>query len=1533
MKEFIVKKLSIMQEEYKKNPIRIYSDYNKEREALQSYHGRELLELLQNADDELRDDMKKEIYVSFRNDTLTIANDGNPFDEDGIISLMYSNASEKKYRKKVVIGNKGTGFRAILGWAKEISIDSSDLHVRFSQEHSQSVLKSLFLDNPEEIKRKKAATLVFPEWIDKHSESEYTTVISIRIKEDDSVREDIRKQIQTLNEDLLLFMNRTQSLVIELDDQVIRYVKAEIDMNTVNLQKYINAEMVYSKDWLLNREEGMVVSDNEEKNYSLIIAYDCEGKNPENQVIYSYFPTEVRFPFPVLLHANFELNADRNHLIKGSDANKEILEKAACLLIDTAKKINSGKISYDIIKFLIKQEKLQSELVSYNFEQVLVEKIKESSIFPTVNKKYVSFSEELIFYPTPLAKYLSGGGFENLLMYVEDEVVQDFIQNLGTDIWYVDDAVEYINAWVKRQKVTEENIRHVAYTAVAFIDEYGEYSSAKPYFFYNQDGKLIETDRSIFYLTESTEITQPPQFVKVDFLLPYMRNYICKKLRKDYESKTDVLERLMCYNVKEYNTDELLNYLRRVFEDDKKNLKKTQINKRWEKMIVWLWENRKTIFSEGGTTAFYVKTRQNEFVLSTDTYAGIEYQNEIGEKLLGKALPDKMICDLKKYIGNEAEGTEIENFLRHLGVAYKPPVKEKVGSAWYLTGNAVMRDYIEKVYSVLTFPYRTEGDVFQTVSDMIGRTSHIVLRHDYIEGLDEILSTCETADILEWIRHDDDVKQLLTTHKTIYASSVKWKWDLKQNDRVISEIKKPYSYILHKFQSIPWIQVGQERYKISDCILSTEKIENLAPVLVEPELSEYLKNIEGPKGKLRNEYTGLLKDMGMTRDFSDLPLDKIYEVLCLLPERENTEDIAKRFYLSLVKSSREFCRSELRNKKRQEFLEKGKILCHGGYKSVSDSYYLDGKDVCNKIAESFNLVRLPKRLNSKRIEKLLGIKKLVLKGDIIGIPKIHNENAYFEKDLKKFLSLAFVYRVDAREDVKKEARKFATIEISLCSEIEVEYNNIKAFLDDYEYILKGAHTYYLKVPAELTAARMRHNIQLSSAIASIISSYLNVDEVMQEMRELYNAGSNKDRELLICQQFEDTSIIDQAKQVLNMDEDFKDEFIEIISRLSGAEYEDFEYLIQNIDFENFSEISNAKPFIKLFKTLNIDIEDYNNEGPTIDIDLRPYFEGEIRDMIPLYEDKYKWTHYDRLKDKELSEKKLLVDNFLAFEETKIITQNSVEFDCNREIISQLRIQENIKGINLLSKYNREKNKLKERIENLSYFDEFLQMTENMSLLYYGEIDELIRLYNLYVEKMNADSIENSVNLPQQRLSVVDTPDTQPITTKKTANSKSGKTGNKKTGFSISKSRNDQERTGFLGERLVYNMLLEDASLQKVRWVSENAKKANVNPEGSAGKGYDIEYIDPDGKRKYIEVKTSSTSASEGIRFFYSDNEYRFASEHTTDYYVYYVSDVTSIEPKVLILDNVFIGDDFNNEKYNIEVSSQYVIMAELNVAL
>lgn len=100
MKGYIEDCVQIMKNEYMNNPKRIKSDYNREREAIDVYKGRELLELIQNADDGLLDGMGKGVRLSFINNILTVSNSGSPFSEGGIDSLMYSNNSYKSKKKK-----------------------------------------------------------------------------------------------------------------------------------------------------------------------------------------------------------------------------------------------------------------------------------------------------------------------------------------------------------------------------------------------------------------------------------------------------------------------------------------------------------------------------------------------------------------------------------------------------------------------------------------------------------------------------------------------------------------------------------------------------------------------------------------------------------------------------------------------------------------------------------------------------------------------------------------------------------------------------------------------------------------------------------------------------------------------------------------------------------------------------------------------------------------------------------------------------------------------------------------------------------------------------------------------------------------------------------------------------------------------------------------------------------------------------------------------------------------------------------------
>ncbi len=151
---------------------------------------------------------------------------------------------------------------------------------------------------------------------------------------------------------------------------------------------------------------------------------------------------------------------------------------------------------------------------------------------------------------------------------------------------------------------------------------------------------------------------------------------------------------------------------------------------------------------------------------------------------------------------------------------------------------------------------------------------------------------------------------------------------------------------------------------------------------------------------------------------------------------------------------------------------------------------------------------------------------------------------------------------------------------------------------------------------------------------------------------------------------------------------------------------------------------------------------------------------------------------------------------------------------------------------------------------------------------------------------------------------------------------------KTTGFAPKVSSKKLEEEGFLGEQCVYRFLCDKSEGRPVNWVSENAKKTGVNPEGAAGAGYDMEYYNSKNEICYVEVKASTEGFEKGIRFYLSENEYNFAKSNGERYYVYYVANVRSSTPEIKVLDNLFVENQFNENAYSISVR-EYCVRAEV----
>ena len=169
----------------------IVGGYYIERELSTDYEGRQIFELLQNADDEANGSSGK-VHITFDGKTLIVSNTGNPFTLSGVKSLLYPSASPKKISSDK-IGCKGLGFRSILTWANSVTVASKGFTIQFSRTNAIEFLKSILGENPnlkEEIESKSdddypIATLTCPKIITQHVlEESYTTSIIIECREE-----------------------------------------------------------------------------------------------------------------------------------------------------------------------------------------------------------------------------------------------------------------------------------------------------------------------------------------------------------------------------------------------------------------------------------------------------------------------------------------------------------------------------------------------------------------------------------------------------------------------------------------------------------------------------------------------------------------------------------------------------------------------------------------------------------------------------------------------------------------------------------------------------------------------------------------------------------------------------------------------------------------------------------------------------------------------------------------------------------------------------------------------------------------------------------------------------------------------------------------------------------------------------------------------------------------------------------------------------------------------------------------------------
>ncbi|MCC6661391.1 MAG: hypothetical protein IT437_10950 [Phycisphaerales bacterium] len=130
----VVAKLASDQLElYARQPKELVGHANRELAAIEGYRGRQLLELLQNADDAAEHSTGGRLLVELLDDCVIVANSGSAFSAGGLESLVISDCSPKQLDRNKYIGCKGLGFRSVLTWSECPLLFSGHLSVAFDR--------------------------------------------------------------------------------------------------------------------------------------------------------------------------------------------------------------------------------------------------------------------------------------------------------------------------------------------------------------------------------------------------------------------------------------------------------------------------------------------------------------------------------------------------------------------------------------------------------------------------------------------------------------------------------------------------------------------------------------------------------------------------------------------------------------------------------------------------------------------------------------------------------------------------------------------------------------------------------------------------------------------------------------------------------------------------------------------------------------------------------------------------------------------------------------------------------------------------------------------------------------------------------------------------------------------------------------------------------------------------------------------------------------------------------------------------------
>lgn len=1471
-----------------------------ETRDIKGYHGREILELLQNADDGYqksidigeKPDNELEVTIKYMQNVLTVTNTGTCFDEDGIKAIVQGNNSPKAGN---YIGNKGTGFRSVLNWAKTVRIFSGAYNIEFSKDIANREFEKI--KNLPQIQKQLSKKpnlylpmLALPINIENTTNSN-NTIIEVEIDTQKLNDEySVIKQIDNIDLRILLFLpNISQIEIITENNHIIykRNIKND-DITTVLLQKIVDNNIEKEeKFYLFNRKiDKAIIEDNILKDIILSIAVPQNFDSFKSNNLYSFFPLlDTESPFNCVMHASYALSDHRN-TVNANASNKEIIKKQIDFLIDVAN-VFVKKGQYDVAHKILLPSNFQSKnwqfttpFSKFELEDYYLDCLVSERIFESVNNEDISVKDGLKMFDIEYPILFSGDSFKGLLKPLSDEGVIDFIKVLAkretVDIYYTEDEL-----LSKVNLITE--YLSISQRVSIFVWWNTNFKSSLPNLLKNQNSNWLSYKDECYFLIGDFDEQGLPSWVKISALAREYQEELFKATEKSQRyidvknnSEETKIERIICQN-KIYPTvafkyRDINNIISTV------NSSVNTYNKAVD-FVKWLWSNygKRDGWNPPGqseTSSFkynFPSLKDNGINDSEKMFFGYIYGNDLAEKIFDdtyKPFPSIQIFDIK-----ETDEFEFLEFIRKFGVKDYPIIEKQN----------------------ITIPlasYKNEYNEQIKKNGELGVSSWFSCKYNlpYIKNLESILCNLSTTEIIKWIYKDNELYSFLcipysSEGQIFYVGNLQREYR-KYNGKI-------KNYILEVFNETQWIKINQNKYSPKQVLQNFKLKNNQKFVQLVPTIGvEMLEEISKELNITFEEVYDIFQMFDFAEKVTDLCSDEFYGLMLTLPTLEFSKSVEISRQIYRIIEQRSFSKDFEDSANKRKFFLEGRVLV--SYKGqlqycLATESFLPSTRIINK--KDYQIVEKGNRTNNENFVRVFGCKEYTSQYSVIKESIcVSKANQYFQNYYLDFQKYARAY-AETNDNVGRYGK---ALNITLVNEIEISENGNEVKIhDEYVCIRDTITNWYITV----FGSEFNFN-NISEIIEIIYSNIANTPGFeSNKLGELFRTKAKVDREFLIIKEFGTLNVIEDSYYK----NEIKNAFVRTINEIVPS-FDENDEDYTNIDFENFSNINNAPSIILVLKKIGVDIYDFINAGFVYTIDLIPYFKKVTEELIYKEKEIFKNVLFTRaLKDNSLKES--FLEKTYKFENFNIFVryENSVYFDIEKEFIDEFgywREEEYVSADKIYSE-----NYVKLNPDKL-FEDELANDLIVKRLVYFNEEKEFSDW--LEEKKKIQENNKSAVLLDkyEKYRNIVPNCNEISYTSPEHLKTQTVKFGNSRNVYietEVQKKKNRQKVVGNTGELLIYNYLCKEYGQENVISKSEAFVDLGLLTAGQASSGeFDISYKDTNDNIHFVEVKTGNNHS-----FFISENELKFAKEHADKYELYLVYNLDAETPEFIKLPEKF----------------------------